>query len=60
MSDHSKDSDCTLDSISVCVECGTYHGDPCPTCGGRGYHKAGCELYQNSYFQEVRNDTNIL
>jgi hypothetical protein len=45
MNDHAQDSDCTLDSTDVCVECGTYHGDPCPICGGRGFHKEGCEDY---------------
>ena len=44
--DHSKDSDCTLDSTDICVVCGTYHGDPCPVCGGRGFHKEGCEVIQ--------------
>ena len=40
---HSHDADCaghiTDDS---CTVCGVWHGDPCATCGGRGYHAAGC------------------
>ena len=26
----------------ICPECGVYHGDPCPECSGRGFHKAEC------------------
>lgn len=35
---HSRDSDCTLDATDTCTACGVYHGDPCPDCGGRGFH----------------------
>jgi hypothetical protein len=40
---HSKDEDCVLDGHNCCVVCGVYHGDPCETCGGRGFHKDGCK-----------------
>lgn len=39
---HTTDADCTLDRFDGCTECGAYHGDPCPQCGGRGYHAASC------------------
>jgi len=35
---HSTDRDCRTDSDDVCRDCGVWHGDPCPACGGRGYH----------------------
>lgn len=44
MADHTTDTDCTLDANDSCVECSTYHGDPCPDCGGRGYHAGECRL----------------
>ena len=40
---HSRDEDCTLDATDSCSVCGVYHGDPCPVCGGRGFHRDGCE-----------------
>lgn len=39
---HFHDSDCTPDSDDCCTECGTYHGDPCPECEGRGFHEQAC------------------
>jgi hypothetical protein len=27
----------------TCVECGVYHDEPCPDCGGTGFHKDGCQ-----------------
>ena len=41
--EHSKDTDCTLDATDCCTGCGIYHGDPCPTCGGCGFHAPECE-----------------
>lgn len=39
MADHTTDADCTVDpDLQVCIECGADHSDPCPTCGGRGFH----------------------
>ena len=40
--EHTKDADCNLDETDCCVICGTYHGDPCHICGGRGFHMEGC------------------
>ena len=40
--EHKQDSECTLDENDCCVICGTYHGDPCHICGGRGFHMEGC------------------
>lgn len=42
---HSRDSDCSghVDrDTRLCSVCGVLHGDPCPQCRGRGYHKSGC------------------
>jgi len=39
---HTTDRDCTLDHNDICVECGVWHGDPCPSCGGRGFHLDSC------------------
>jgi hypothetical protein len=39
---HTEDRDCTLDENDTCTECGVYHGDPCPDCGGRGFHLDEC------------------
>lgn len=41
--DHTADSHCTVDPASdCCTGCGVYHGDPCPSCEGRGFHREGC------------------
>jgi hypothetical protein len=44
---HEKDDDCKLDNPDglpgTCVECGVYHDEPCPDCGGTGFHKDGCQ-----------------
>jgi hypothetical protein len=40
---HRKASDCTLDENKNCTVCGVSHGEPCPTCGGAGFHLEGCE-----------------
>lgn len=42
---HASDSDCTLNDLGMCSECGVYHGDPCPDCGQRGYHDLRCPVY---------------
>jgi hypothetical protein len=40
---HTRDSDCTLDEYDECTVCHVYHGDPCPSCGQRGYHADECD-----------------
>lgn len=50
-STHHRDSDCTLDEDDCCAICHVFHGDPCPTCGGRGYHEPDC-----SDFAGVRSE----
>ena len=43
---HSTDADCAghvSRKTLTCSVCGVYHGDPCPLCGGRGYHADNCE-----------------
>lgn len=43
MSEHTKDSDCKVNpNTGTCEVCGVYHGDACPLCGGRGFHKPLC------------------
>jgi hypothetical protein len=39
---HSQDTDCMVGPDGCCVVCGVEHGEPCPACGGRGFHAAGC------------------
>jgi hypothetical protein len=42
---HSSDADCSGhvdEDTSTCSACGVLHGDPCPRCGGRGYHADDC------------------
>ena len=29
--------------MGSCTTCGVAHGDPCPVCGGRGFHVGKCE-----------------
>jgi hypothetical protein len=42
-SEHNSDSDCTVDQVTrLCVTCGVMHGEPCPTCGGKGFHTETC------------------
>jgi len=44
--EHTSDADClaadSIDATNTCTICGAYHGDPCPECGGRGYHQPDC------------------
>jgi hypothetical protein len=43
MPTHTRDADCTVDpTTGTCFACGALHGDPCPDCGGRGYHEPAC------------------
>lgn len=42
MSEHTKDSDCTVGDDGLCIECGVDHSDPCENCGGAGFHKPDC------------------
>jgi hypothetical protein len=47
--EHSRDSDCTVDpKTDSCKTCGVYHGDPCPRCGGRGFHKPKCSTLRKN------------
>ena len=46
MPTHTRDSDCALDPrTDTCRDCGVYHGDPCPECGGRGFHALDCPTF---------------
>ena len=50
MSEHTKDSDCKVNpNTGTCEVCGVYHGDACPFCGGRGFHKPLCREYRSRY-----------
>lgn len=42
--EHTQDSDCTLNEEGQCEGCGVWHDDECIECGGRGFHKATCEI----------------
>jgi hypothetical protein len=45
MTDHVKDSDCTVDqATNLCTGCGVEHGEPCPACGRRAFHRDGCPV----------------
>ena len=48
---HTADSDCTVIN-DECSECGVYHGDPCPICGGRGFHALTCEVVNGDETRE--------
>jgi hypothetical protein len=44
---HTKDSDCQpfIDPLTdTCIVCHVTHGEPCPECQQRGYHKPDCSL----------------
>jgi DnaJ-class molecular chaperone len=43
---HTKDSDCTIGPDDTCTKCGVTHGDPCPMCKGRGFHKTSCSVFR--------------
>ncbi len=44
-SEHEQDADCTVDpETNLCVVCGVEHAEPCPDCGGRGFHKPDCPV----------------
>ena len=50
---HERDADCApyLDAeTDTCSVCGVYHGDPCPSCEGRGYHRDDCDLENDIVF----------
>jgi hypothetical protein len=46
---HNEDADCTLDVSDSCTVCRVFHGDPCPDCGGRGFHKETCKKQRPLY-----------
>jgi hypothetical protein len=39
--EHTRDSDCTVGEDGMCEVCGVLHGDPCQSCGGKGFHVDG-------------------
>jgi hypothetical protein len=40
---HLQDADCRFTlKDDVCTVCGVGHGEPCPDCGGRGFHRPTC------------------
>ncbi len=34
-----------------CPVCSVYHGDPCPDCGGRGFHNGQCGKASGMYLK---------
>lgn len=59
--EHIADPDCEVRD-GECLWCKVHHGEPCSSCGGRGYHNDDCpELYQNMTAEEaVDAVTNLL
>lgn len=48
--DHAQDEDCTVDpETNECIQCGTWHGDPCPDCGARAFHREDCPQMDPNY-----------
>ena len=48
---------CTIDpATDCCITCGTLHGDPCPACRGRGFHRPGCSEWPAEEQAEARAD----
>ena len=43
--EHTKDEDCDVDPETDCCRvCGVHHAEPCPECGGCGFHRGACSL----------------
>lgn len=41
---HTRDEQCDVDPDDLCCRvCGVDHSETCPACGGRGFHRDGCE-----------------
>jgi len=54
---HIKDDDCVdFDNTGTCIECGVGHGDPCPKCGARAFHKDGCPMSDASSMERALID----
>jgi len=45
--EHFRDAHCTLDENDTCIDCGVYHGDPCPDCGNRAFHADDCKYHDS-------------
>lgn len=59
--EHRRDSDCQghIDpKTDSCKVCGVYHGEPCPDCGGRGYHNEGCPSSDSDEQQKINPASN--
>lgn len=47
--EHNQDKDCEGYVVDgVCSICGAGHGDPCPECGQRAYHRHDCDLSEEN------------
>lgn len=57
---HTQDTDCTLDRGNCCIVCRVYHGDPCPLCGGRGYHEEKCNELKERLQKSDEDFTKVL
>lgn len=56
MNDHRRDEDCTVDpATDTCSVCGVGHGDPCPDCGARAFHRRGCFQWTRAQRQAVKD-----
>lgn len=55
---HTKDTDCIIDQTTLCCTgCGVEHGEPCPGCGRRAFHRAGCFFDQPDDQYRLRPST---
>lgn len=43
--EHTEDADCAVGPDGLCIVCHVHHGDPCPECGARAFHKALCSRF---------------
>ena len=51
---HQQDSDCDVDVYGECVLCGVLHGEPCPVCGGKGFHQYECVAISPSLTVQIK------
>lgn len=50
LAEHTKDKDCIVGDVTGwCLICHVAHGDPCPDCGARAYHKPNCKQMSCNY-----------
>lgn len=54
---HTKDAHCIVNpNTDLCVSCGVQHGEPCASCGGRGFHTEECSDSDANYTPKTAQD----